>query len=65
MTRLTYGRVLEVRLRPGRLPVLVTAGNIGPATDDDVRRAPEAERHERDRRWRRGAKTDGPVSTDG
>jgi len=43
----------------------MTAGNIEPATDDDVRRALEAERHERDRRWRRSAEVDGPVSSDG
>ena len=44
--------VVRMRARPGRLPVLEVEGEIEPVTDEDVRAALEAQREERDQRWR-------------
>jgi AbrB family looped-hinge helix DNA binding protein len=46
--------VVRLRKRPGRLPVLEVEGDgeVEPMTDDDVRRALEAQREERAERWR-------------
>ena len=44
--------VVRMRTRPGRLPVLEVEGEVEPVTDEDVRAALEAQREERDQRWR-------------
>jgi AbrB family looped-hinge helix DNA binding protein len=44
--------LVRVRTRPGRLPVLEVEGEVEPVTDDDVRAALEAQREEREERWR-------------
>ena len=44
--------VVRVRMRPGKLPVLEVDGQVEPVTDDDVRAALEAQREEREARWR-------------
>ena len=43
---------VRLRTRPGRLPVLEVEGEVKPVTDDDVRAALEAQREERELRWR-------------
>lgn len=43
---------VRVRIRPGRLPVLEVEGEVEPVTDEDVRAGLEAQRQERDQRWR-------------
>ena len=43
---------VRMRTRPGRLPVLEVEGETEPVTDEDVRAALEAQREERERRWR-------------
>jgi AbrB family looped-hinge helix DNA binding protein len=44
--------IVRMRTRPGRLPVLEVDGEVEPVTDDDVRSALEAQRQEREERWR-------------
>ncbi len=44
--------VVRLRTRPGRWPVLEVSGEVEPLTDDDVRTALEAQRQEREERWR-------------
>jgi AbrB family looped-hinge helix DNA binding protein len=44
--------VVRLRTRPGRLPVLEVSDEVEPLTDDDVRTALEAQRQEREERWR-------------
>ena len=44
--------VVRLRSRPGRLPVLEVDGEVEPVTDDEVRAALEAQRDEREERWR-------------
>ncbi len=43
---------VRIRARPGKLPVLEVDGDVKPVTDDDVRLALEAQREEREERWR-------------
>ncbi|HZV49483.1 MAG TPA: AbrB/MazE/SpoVT family DNA-binding domain-containing protein [Candidatus Dormibacteraeota bacterium] len=43
---------VRVRTRPGRLPVLEVDGEVPLITDADVRAGLEAQREERERRWR-------------
>jgi len=43
---------VRLRTRPGRLPVLEVDGEAEPVTDEDVRAALEAQRQEREERWR-------------
>jgi AbrB family looped-hinge helix DNA binding protein len=43
---------VRMRTRPGRLPVLEVDGEVEPVTDGDVRAALEAQREEREQRWR-------------
>ena len=42
---------VRLRERAGRLPVLEVEGEVPPVTDEDVRRALEAQRREREERW--------------
>jgi AbrB family looped-hinge helix DNA binding protein len=44
--------VVRMRPRPGKLPVLEVEGDVEPVTDEDVRAALEAQREEREERWR-------------
>jgi AbrB family looped-hinge helix DNA binding protein len=44
--------IVRLRARPGRLPVLEVEGEVEPVTDSDVRAALEAQREEREERWR-------------
>jgi AbrB family looped-hinge helix DNA binding protein len=43
---------VHVRTRPGKLPVLEVEGQVEPITDEDVRVSLEAQRAEREERWR-------------
>ncbi|MDQ6774546.1 MAG: AbrB/MazE/SpoVT family DNA-binding domain-containing protein [Candidatus Dormibacteraeota bacterium] len=43
---------VRVRTRPGRLPVLAVDGETQTVTADDVRVALQAQREEREERWR-------------
>jgi AbrB family looped-hinge helix DNA binding protein len=43
---------VRLRERPGRLPVLEVEGEVEPITDEDVRAGLEAQRAEREERWR-------------
>jgi AbrB family looped-hinge helix DNA binding protein len=43
---------VRLRKRPGRLPVLEVDGEVQPVTARDVRAALEAQRQEREQRWR-------------
>jgi AbrB family looped-hinge helix DNA binding protein len=43
---------VRLRTRPGRLPVLEVEGEVEPVNDDDVRAGLEAQRGEREERWR-------------
>jgi AbrB family looped-hinge helix DNA binding protein len=43
---------VRLRTRPGRLPVLEVDGAVEPVTDDDVRVGLEAQREQREVRWR-------------
>jgi bifunctional DNA-binding transcriptional regulator/antitoxin component of YhaV-PrlF toxin-antitoxin module len=43
---------VRVRTRPGRLPLLEVEGEVPLITDADVRPGLEAQREERERRWR-------------
>jgi AbrB family looped-hinge helix DNA binding protein len=44
--------VVRMRERAGRLPVLEVDGAVEPVTDEDVRAGLEAQRREREERWR-------------